>query len=159
MDALYVHTMAVNEIACSFYERHGFVVEKVRWVWLGLIGVARAELVLAGSWCNVFVLAAGACVAAFPLSVHSSPYQPPSTAHRRRRAATRRTTAGGAWTALRAVAARCCCVIRGCSTKFLLLLTAAKAIHSSLTPFRLLQFFRPAVPAISSLRFHHCLIV
>ncbi|KAI7839936.1 hypothetical protein COHA_006330 [Chlorella ohadii] len=28
VDALYVHTMAVNEIACSFYERHGFVVEK-----------------------------------------------------------------------------------------------------------------------------------
>ena len=29
VEDLYVHTMAVNEIACSFYERHGFVVEKV----------------------------------------------------------------------------------------------------------------------------------
>ena len=28
VDALYVHTMAVNEIAVRFYERNGFVVEK-----------------------------------------------------------------------------------------------------------------------------------
>lgn len=28
MDALYVHTMAVNEIAVRFYERNGFVIEK-----------------------------------------------------------------------------------------------------------------------------------
>lgn len=27
---MYVHTMAVNEIALAFYEQHGFVVEKVR---------------------------------------------------------------------------------------------------------------------------------
>lgn len=32
VEDLYVHTMAVNEIACSFYERQGFVVEKVRTV-------------------------------------------------------------------------------------------------------------------------------
>lgn len=28
VDALYVHTMAVNEIAVAFYRRNGFVVEK-----------------------------------------------------------------------------------------------------------------------------------
>ena len=28
MEDLYVHTMAVNEVALCFYERHGFVVEK-----------------------------------------------------------------------------------------------------------------------------------